>query len=213
MRRIITLTSWSFFALILGVLIQGSEYAWGTNKTAQTQLPGRLTIVGAQLVSITLLLLLVAGAAFLCDALASYLIALLDGKSTTFPAALDIVKGVGAMWLIFDFMAILGFGLATIFRQSAMAMGLGLGYVLVIESLVFDLLVNLGDTFKQVHEWFPIANAGYLQQSFGQVRGVASFANTGPAEVDATHAVIALALWIIGIALIAGTLVRRRDVT
>ena len=30
------------FALILGVLLQGSEYGWQTIKTAYMQLPGRL---------------------------------------------------------------------------------------------------------------------------------------------------------------------------
>ena len=39
------------------------------------------------------------------------------------------------MWLTFEFMAILGFGFATIFKQSAMAISIGLGYVLVVEAL------------------------------------------------------------------------------
>ena len=37
------------FALIVGVLAQGSEYSWGTVKTAWVQLPGRISIVVGQL--------------------------------------------------------------------------------------------------------------------------------------------------------------------
>jgi len=70
----------------------------------------------------------------------------------------------------------LGFGLATLFPQSAMAIGLGLAYALVIESLVFSLLGPLGHSFKQIHDWFPIASAGHLQQSFGQVSSCVDFA-------------------------------------
>jgi|SRR5665213_317973 len=81
-------------------------------------------------------------------------------------------------------MAMLGFGLATPFRQSAMAIGLGLAYALVIESLVFGVLGPLGDSFKQIHDWFPIANAGHLQQSFGQVSSVLGVTVVSPGEVN-----------------------------
>ncbi len=201
------------FALILGVLARGSEYAWGTIKTVQTQLPGRLAIVFGQIASISLLMLFAVLGIFLADAVASYLIALADGASTTAPAPIDVIKGVGAMWLIFEFLAILGYFLATILKQSAMAIGLGLGYVLVIEGLLFSLLVRVGDAFNTAHDLFPVANAGYLYQSFGQVGGVVSFANSGPPEVSASHAVIVLAIWTVGIAAMSAGVIRQRDIT
>ena len=200
------------FALILGVLAQGSEFAWGTVKTAQTQLPGRLAIVAGQLISIAVLLLIMVLGIFGTDALASYLIALADGAATNFPSVQDVLKGIGAEWLIFGFVAGFGYSLATVFKQSAMAIGLGLGYLLVIESLVFSLLDNLGDTFKNVHELFPVANAGYLQQSFGQASGVVSFVNSGHTTVDAIHAVIALGVWTAALLVVSAGLIRARDV-
>jgi ABC-2 type transport system permease protein len=201
------------FALILGVLAQGSEYTWGTVKTAQTQLPGRLAIVFGQLASISLLVLVAVLSIFLSDAVASYLIALADGASTAPPASVDVIKGVGAMALIFEFLAILGCFLATILKQSAVAIGIGLGYVLVVEGLLFGLLVRLGDAFKTVHDLFPVANASYLNQSFGQVGSVVSITNSGAPEVSAAHAVIALVIWTIGINAISAGVVRHRDVT
>ncbi|MGH7759934.1 MAG: ABC transporter permease subunit [Candidatus Dormibacteraceae bacterium] len=196
------------FALILGVLVQGSEFAWGTVKTSLVQFPGRLSIVFGQLVTIAVLALLMAVGIFALDAIAAYGVAILDSHAVVWPSAGDLLKGVGAAWLILYVLAVLGFALATLARQSAMAIGLGLAYVLVIENLVFGLLDNLGDTFKQLHEWFPIANAGYLEGSFGRVNETIS-----APPVDATHAVAILALWLAVFIAVAGALMRARDVT
>lgn len=200
------------FALIVGVLAQGSEYSWATVKTTLVQLPGRISIVAGQLTSLAALALIMVLGLIIADAAASYVIATIDAKSAVWPSVIDLVKGIGAGWLILYFLTVLGFGLATLFRQSAMAIGLGLAYVLVIENLVFGLLVNLGDTFKQIQEWFPIANAGYLQASFGKASGAVAAAVTTP-PVDAAHAVIVLGLWLVGVAAASAALVRTRDVT
>jgi ABC-2 type transport system permease protein len=191
----------AIFALIIGVLAQGSEFAWGTIKTAQTQL-----------LAISVLMAITVAGIFALDAGASYVLALLDGASTSLPSAEDIAKGAGAMWLIFEFTAIFGFALATAFKQSAMAMGLGLGYLLVIETLLFALLDNLGDTFKNLHQLFPVANAGYLQQSFGRVPGVATLVISASSPPDATHATIALAIWMAILLAVIIVLMRGRDV-
>lgn len=202
----------SIFALILGVLVQGSEFAWGTVKTTQTQLPGRLAIVSGQLISIALLLLIMVVGIFGLDALASYLIGHADSAAATFPSVQEVLKGIGAEWLIFGFAAGFGYTLATVFKQSAMAIGLGLGYLLVIETLIFALLDNLGDTFKNIHQLFPVANAVYLQESFGRVPGVVSVAVGGGTAPDATHGAVALAAWTAGLLATAAVLVRARDV-
>ena len=203
---------YGIFALIIGVLFQGSEYSWGTIKTAHLQLPGRITIVAGQLVTLAVVALVMALSLFAVDAASSFAIALFDQHATTWPAAQDVIKGIGAAWLILYFLAVFGFGLATAFRGSALAIGLGLAYALVIENLVFGLLVNLGDTFKQIQEWLPIANATYLQQSFGAVRAAAA-ASAGSPPVDGTHAAVVLTLWLVAIVVVSAGLVRTRDVT
>jgi ABC-2 type transport system permease protein len=198
-------------ALIVGVLVQGSEYSWGTVKTAFVQLPGRVSLVLGQLGSLALLVLVMALALFAFNALSSYVIGSLDSQSSGWPPALDFIKGVGAAWLILYVLAVLGFGLATIFKQSALAIGLGLAYVLVIENLVFGLLGNLGNPFNQIQQWFPIANGGYLQQSFGKVNsGTTSVVATSSAS--AGHAVTVLVVWLVAIAVVSAALVRARDV-
>jgi hypothetical protein len=200
------------FALILGVLVQGSEFSWRTLKTAQTQLPGRLAITSGRLVAITLLLLLTTLILFAADGTAAYVVALVDGRSTAFPSAVDIFKGIGAEWLIFEFMAILGFGLATVFRQAPMAIGLGLAYALVMENLVFGLLSPLGGLVERIQSLLPVANAEYLQQSFGQVSSVVGIDFVSAGTVDVTRATLVLAAWVAGLVAMSAGLAQVRDI-
>lgn len=46
-------------AMILGALVAGSEYDWGSRKTALTQRPGRLTIFGGMVAALATALLAV----------------------------------------------------------------------------------------------------------------------------------------------------------
>jgi ABC-2 type transport system permease protein len=201
------------FALIMGVLVQGSEYGWGTVKTLFTQRYGRLTMLFAKLAALAVLVLVLVVALFAVDAAASLVIVTIDGKAVAFPAADVILKAIAAGFLIFGFWAVFGLALATVFRQSAMAIGLGLAYALVVELLIFSLLSALGGTLvNQIHEWFPIANTGYLAESFGQItfRGIE---RTAPPFADANHAVIVLLLYVIAFTAISAWLTRERDVT
>ena len=150
---------------------------------------------------------------FAVDAACSWIVAHLDGKTSSFPAADVIVKAIGAAFLIFSFWAVFGFALATAFRQSALAIGLGLAYALVIELLIFGLLAGLGGSVvKPIQQWFPIANSSYLSQSFGQVRFRGLESQPVP-YADATHAVVMLLLYVIAFTTISAWLTRTRDVT
>ena len=212
-----TLSQWGVlggvFALIVGVLTQGSEYGWGTIKTLYTQRYGRLTMLVGKLAAMFVVVLVIVIGLFAVDAASSWIVTLLDGKTSSFPAADVIVKAIGAALLIFAFWAVFGFALATVFRQSALAIGLGLAYALVIELLIFGLLGGLGGNIvKSIQQWFPIANSSYLSESFGQVtfRGI----QRQPAPyADATHAVVMLLLYVVVFTTLTAWLTRTRDVT
>ena len=211
-----TLAGWAslggVFALILGVLSQGSEYGWETVKTMYTQRPSRLTMLSGKLIALALTILVMVVGLFAANAVASFAIATADGASTAFPAAVDIVKGLAATWLIFAFWAMLGVGLATLFRQSAMAIGLGLAYGLIIEDLLFALLDRLNsDTIKSIQELMPISNAGYLVAAFGTAARTGGQPAAQPLA-DGPHAVAVLLAWAVGLAVLTAVLVRRRDV-
>ena len=214
-----TLATWNtlggVFALILGVLSQGSEYGWGTIKTLYTQRPGRISMLAGKLLALILAVLVMVLALFAVDALSSFVVALVDRKATiAFPAAVDILKAMAAAWLIFGFWGVFGFALATLFRQSAMAIGLGLAYAIVIEGIIFQIAGNVGgNTVKQIESWFPLANTGYLVRSFGSALPP-QFARTIPKPVaDANHAVLVLSVYLLVFVAVSAVLVRRRDVT
>lgn len=199
-------------ALVVGVLIQGSEYGWGTVKMLYTQRAGRLAMLAGKLGALAVVIAVMVVGLFAVDAISSAAAALLDGKAIEFPDAGVIAKGMLAMFLIFAVWAGLGFLLATLFRQSAMAIGLGLAYTLIVETLIFGFAASLISWMKYVREWFPIANTDYLTRSFGEVR-IKGIPPSAPPFADATHAVLVLSVYLVGFVVISAALLRRRDVT
>ncbi len=177
------------FALILGVLMQGSEYGWGTVKMLYTQRAGRVAMLVGKLAALATLIVVMVLGLFVVDAASSLAAGLLDGQSIQFPAASEIVKGMAALSLIYGFWAGFGFILAPLFRQSAMAIGLGLAYALVVEGLIFGFGASLLTWLKNVQQWFPIANTRYLTDSFGSVK-IRGIPPSAPPFADATHAVL-----------------------
>ena len=201
------------FALILGVLVQGSEYGWGTMKTLYTQRSGRLTMLFGKLIALAVLVLLMVVGLFAVDAASSTVVALLDGKPITFPGVDVMLEATAAGLLIFGFWAAFGFALATVFKQSAMAIGLGLAYALVVELLIFSLLRGFGGKLVQeIEQWFPIANTGYLAQSFGAIKFKGIPASPAP-YADATHAILMLLLYVAAFMALTTWLSRTRDIT
>jgi len=212
-----TLSQWGVlggvFALIVGVLMQGSEYGWGTIKTLYTQRSGRLTMLFGKIAALAVVVAVMVVALFAVDAASSSVVAAVDGKTIAFPSADVIVKALVAAFLIFGFWAIFGLALSTLFKQSAMAIGLGLAYALVVEVLIFGLLGGLGgDIVKKIQQWFPIANTNYLAQSFGQIRVRGLQGQTTP-YADASHAVVMLFLYVVAFTAITAYLTRTRDIT
>jgi ABC-2 type transport system permease protein len=212
-----TLSTWAdlggVFALIIGVLVQGSEFGWGTVKVLYTQRAGRLTMLTGKLLALAVAVLVMVVALLAADAASSFVVTSLVGGDTTFPTVDVIAKGVGATFLIYGFWAVLGLTLATVFRQSAMAIGIGLAYALVVERLIFGLLSITGSGWvNDIHQWFPIANTGYLVESFGavRIRGIGNVANpfAGP-----THAVTMLLIYLAAFVVITAWFSRTRDIT
>jgi ABC-2 type transport system permease protein len=201
------------FALIVGVLVQGSEYGWGTLKTLYTQRYGRLTMLFGKVGALAVVVLVMVVALFAVDGAASVGVALLDGVPIVFPATDVMVKAIVACFLIFGFWAMFGFGLATIFRQSAMAIGLGLAYALVVELLIFSLLRGFGgEIVQKIEQWFPIANTGYLASSFGEIK-LKGIPTAAAPYADATHAILLLLLYVAVFTAITVQLTRSRDIT
>lgn len=198
-------------ALVLGVLSVGSEYGWNTFKTVFTQRPGRLTVLAAKFACLALLMLLLAVVMMAAGALASLALAALDGADLAFPAAWTIVEAGLATWLMYCVWAGFGALLAFAFRQSALAIGLGLVYVVLVEGLLFQVLGLTGaDWVRKVEQWFPAANTTGLAQSFGRV--VQGAAQPATPVVTGTHAVIVLLVYAAAFVAGSAAFLKLRDV-
>ena len=118
-------------AIVLGAILSGSDYSWGTLKTVLTQGPGRLTtwtgrvVVFMTWMGVLTLVIFGVGAGY------SAVIAATQNHAIVWPATTDIVKGLGAIWQLLLFwgmepesytliFAILGFLLLVVYRVGAL---------------------------------------------------------------------------------------------
>ena len=201
--------------LMLGVLGFGSEYGWGTLKTLFTQRPGRLQVFGAKLVALGVVLVAFVVVVYALGALTGYAIALGEGAEVSWPSASLLLRGLGAGWLILAVWAALGVVLAVLSRGTALAVGIGILYTLVIEGLLSALasqvsaLDRLVEFFVRANGYSLVVGLGVSPDDLGD-RGPGSF--SGP-FVDGEQALLVLVLYGLAFLAVSAWLLRRRDVT
>ena len=201
-------------ALMLGVLTVGSEYGWGTLKTLFTQGPGRLKVFGAKLTAVAVALGLFVVVAYALGAVASSAIAVAEGADVSWPSAWLLVRGLAGGWLIFAAWAALGMLLAVVTRGTALATGVGLLYAFVVEGLLSALAGEIS-VLDRLVEFFVRANGYSLVAVLGVSRD--DVGDSGPGSFDGPfvgegQATLVLAVYLAAFAVVAGWLVRRRDV-
>jgi ABC-2 type transport system permease protein len=201
-------------ALMLGVLTFGSEYGWGTLRTLFIQRPGRLRVLAAKLVALALALIPFVLVVFAVGALASTAIALREGAEIDWPSASLVVRGLAAGWLILAVWTALGVLLAVLSRGTALAVGIGILYALVIEGLLSALASQVSVVDRLV-EFFLRANAYSLVTELGV--SADAVADNGPGSfsgpfVGGGQALLVLGAYMAAFVLLSGWLLRRRDV-
>jgi ABC-2 type transport system permease protein len=194
--------------LILGVLAVGSEYAWGTWKTVLTQDPARPRVYAAKLATACLAALAGVLAVFAAGAVTSLVIALAEDSPVRWPAAGDLLAGVGAGWLIAAMWTVLGALLGIALRGVALPVGLGLVWLLAVQNLLSLIAAPLLDWVAQLQKVLPGPNAGSL------VSALAGGVDTPGVEavVGGGQAVAVLTGYLLIFALLGGALLRRRDI-
>ena len=196
--------------LVLGGLATGSEYGWGTFKTVLTQGPGRIQTWVAKMAATALGVAVLTVLFYAAGAIASLIVAGVDGHSIAWPATIDIARALGATWLILYCFGLLGMALGFVFRQAAPAVGIGLVYFVVVETILTRFITGFhGGDYKWIAKGLSGANATALVQSFGQI--VVDPRAPAPV-VGGTHAVLTLAAYAVAFALVSATLLHRRDV-
>ena len=202
------------FALMLGVFALGSEYGWDTLKTLFTQRPGRLRVLAAKLAALSIVLVAFVLAVFAAGAVASYVIAQIEGAPVGWPSAWLLVRAMAAGWLILAAWAALGVLLGVLTRGTSLAIGIGILYALVIEGLLsafadsVSVLEPLTNVFLRANGYSIATALGASTQDIGS-SGPGSF--SGP-FVDSVQALAVLTALIAGFAALSALLLRRRDV-
>jgi len=193
-------------AIVLGAILAGSEYSWGTLKTVFTQGPGRLTTWSGRVVVFTVWMGILTAILFAVGAAYSLLIVSVNDHAIVWPSVTEIVKGFGAVWLILTVNGAIGMALGVVVRQSAAAIGIGVVYLLSVEFIAVRFIdsVSNGD-YKWIGNMFEGQNANAL---IGQLGGAA----TG-ISISAEQAVLVLFAWLAGMLVVAAGLQRLRDVT
>jgi ABC-2 type transport system permease protein len=154
-------------ALILGALAVGSEYGWSTFKTVLTQRPGRTALFFGKLLALGVVLALLVVLTFATAAASSLVVAVLAGAPVKGAPLGELVRALGAGFLILTTWAAFGALLATLLRSTALSIGIGLVYSLVLETVILNLPIR-NESFTNTRDFFPGQNSSSLADSFSE---------------------------------------------
>ena len=196
--------------MVLGAIVAGNGYGWGTWKTVFTQGPSRRDVVGGSVAALSAFVVVtVLATLLLCFGL-SLLVAAVESQSVTWPGVTDLGESVGAGLLVMEMFALVGYLLGTVARGPALAVGLGLVWALVVENLLRGVGQLLGPV-EAFTKALPGTGAGSL---------VGSIVGTGgpdptPGVLDTLtggQALVSLVAYLVLAPALTGWLVTRRDV-
>jgi ABC-2 type transport system permease protein len=196
--------------MVLGAIIAGNGYGWGTWKTVFTQGPSR---VATMLGSMAAMVVIVAGlvvATLLTDVAMALGVAGLESQPVTWPATGDLLQSIGGALLVMVMWALAGYFLGVVARGPALSVGLGLVWALVIEQLLRGVGTSLNAVAVFTH-FLPGTAAGSL---IGSIVGVGGPDST-PGIIDTLsggRGLVTLLVWMVALPLATLWLVRRRDV-
>jgi hypothetical protein len=197
--------------MVLGAIVAGNGYGWGTWKTVLTQGPSRTATLLGSLSATTVIVGALVAATAVSDYLMSLGVALTESESTALPAFGDSAQAVGVAFLVLEMWAMAGYLLGTVARGPALSVGLGLVWALVIENLLRGVGASLSWVDAFTHVLPGTASGSLVGQMIGNVGGP----NDTPGLVDTLS--FQQGLWTtvayaVALPLLTWWLVRRRDV-
>ncbi|MFE6863959.1 ABC transporter permease subunit [Nocardia sp. NPDC057668] len=194
--------------LVLGALAIGSGYGWGSWKTVLTQGPSRVSVLGGVIVALALTVIVLVLTAFVVDTGVAALIAATRGESLALPSAGRALLGIASGTAILGMWTVAGALIGAIARGPALAVGLGLVWVLVVENLLRGVAA-IFDPIRPLTDHLPGTAAGSLA---GSLRVDSGPATPGVLDILSRGESLALlALYITAFAVGTTWLIRRRD--
>ena len=195
----------------LGALAAGSGYGWGTWKTALTQGPSRLAVAGGTVVALAGLVLTVIAVTFVVDLGFASVLAMVEGQSLGLPAIGILARAIGGGVLILGMWALAGVTVGTLTRSPALAVGVGVVWVLAVENLLRGV-ASLLDWLRPVTDVLPGTAAGSLVAALGATP-VSEGGSPGVVDNLAGWPAVGVVLgYLLVFMLCSGVLVRRRDI-
>lgn len=197
--------------MVLGAIVAGNGYGWGTWKTALTQGPSRTSVLGGSLAALTVFVLGIVALTLVTDAAMAVAVALAESESMALPGAGDLIRSTGVAFLVMETWALAGYLLGTVARGPAVPVGLGLVWALVVENLLRGVGGSLSWVDSLTH-LLPGTAAGSL---VGQLVGVSDGPDETPGLLESISFDRALGTvlgYAIVLSLLTWWLVRRRDV-
>ncbi|OBA57153.1 hypothetical protein A5780_23155 [Nocardia sp. 852002-20019_SCH5090214] len=194
--------------LVLGALVVGSGYGWGSWKTVFTQGPSRRAVVGGTVVSLMSVVVGLVGAAFVVDTGVAAMIGAAEHRTPTLPTAAHTLLGLATGVVILGMWTLAGALIAAIARGPALAVGLGLVWVLVVENLLRGV-ASIFSPVRALTDHLPGTAAG---SAAGAMRTVGGTATPGVLDILSRPAsFVVLAVYIAVFAYGTVALMVRRD--
>lgn len=197
--------------LVLGALSVGSEYNWDTFKLMLIQGPQRVGYFSGKLLALTTVMAVFVLLSFAVGAVSSYIVAVLLDAPVEWPPAIEMLKAFGVGCLILTVFAAMGFFLATLFKGTSLAIGLGLVYVLVLENLFLGFAFD-SETVDKISQALPGRNAIDLLGPFRE-GSVAGTDIPGIEPVDVTQAALVLVAYLAVFVALSLLLFKSRDLS
>ncbi|MGH3412888.1 MAG: ABC transporter permease [Marmoricola sp.] len=196
--------------MVLGAIIAGSGFGWGTWKTIFTQGPSRVASVTGSLGALATIVTGVVLATLALDLGSSLVVAGVTSQHVVWPAFGAVGQSFGAALLIMGMWALAGFFLGVLARGPALSVGLGLVWLLVIENLLRSAgsLLSWLETFTH---FLPGTAVGSLAGSLLGSGGPDSAPGVIQA-VSGSQALWTTVAYVVLLPLVSVWLVRRRDV-
>jgi len=196
--------------MMLGAIVAGNGYGWGTWKTVLTQGPSRPAVVSGSFAALTVFVVAtVLATVAWCFGLSLFVV-VTESQTLVWPSWADLAESTGAGVLVMEMFALIGYLLGTLARGPALSVGLGLVWALVVENLLRGVGELLGPV-AAFTKLLPGTGAGSL---VGSIVG-AGGPDPTPGVLDVLsggRATVVVVAYLVLAPLVVGRLVTRRDV-
>jgi ABC-2 type transport system permease protein len=198
--------------LILGVLLVGAEYRWGTWSTILTQGPSRLAILLGKFLSSALIVAIIVVISYVAAILVSIALGITLHRPLEAPPIGRLALSLVVAILISYAWISLGMFLGVVFKSSTAALGVGLIYCLALENMIsgFSSVIQVLSPLRQL---LLGVNSGSLVAALGAAIQSAPDGTPGVVSVvGGTRATVTLLVYILGTFGLCLFLLQRRDV-